>query len=96
MNNKQIQQMSTDELITKSKYEDRLWPKFLKLFWLVFLGSLAIYPALLVITDFSKLPPVIADVFSVLWFVATLITLFIYTFYQRLSNLHHDELTKRK
>lgn len=96
MNNKQIQQMSTDELITKSKYEDRLCPEFQKLFWLVVLGGLVISVALIMITEFSKLPPVITDVFLILWLVATLITLFICTFYQRLSNLYHDELTKRK
>lgn len=100
MNNKQITQMSTTELITKSKREDKLWPKLQKLFWFVCLGGLLISVALVVIADLNKLPVIISDafidIFMVLWFVATLVTLFILTFYQRLSNLHHNELAKRK
>lgn len=96
MNNKQTKQMSTAELITKSKREDKLWLRFQKLFFLVAVGGLIISVALVVITDFNKLPAIVPDVFMVLWFVTTLITLFVFTYYQRLSNLHHNELAKRK
>lgn len=96
MNNKRISEVSTDELTNRSKREDKLVLKYLKLFWLVFLGGLIIYPTLLVITDFSKLPPIVADIFSILWFVATIVLLFVYTHYQRVSNLDHNELAKRR
>lgn len=96
MNNKQFKEVPTDELTNRSKREDKLFLKYLKLFWLVFLGGLVIYPTLLVITDFSQLPPVIADVFAVLWFGTTMVLLFVYTHYQRVSKLDHNELVKRK
>lgn len=96
MNNKQLKEVSTAELINKNKREDKLVLKYLKLFWLVYLGGLIIYPTLLVITDFSKLPPIVADIFAILWFVATMVLLFVYTHYQRVSHLDHNELAKRK
>lgn len=96
MNNKQFKEMSTDELTNKGTRDDKLFFKYLKLFWLVYLGGLVIYPTLLVITDFSKLPPMVADIFGILWFVATIVLLFVYTHYQRVSKLDHNELAKRK
>ena len=96
MNNKRISEVSTDELTNRSKREDKLFLKYLKLFWLVYLSGLIIYPTLLVITDFSKLPPMVADIFAILWFVATIILLFVYTHYQWVSKLDHNELAKRE
>lgn len=96
MNNKQFKEMSTDELTNKGTHDDKLFFKYLKLFWLVYLGGLVIYPMLLVITDFSKLPPMVADIFAILWFVATIVLLFVYTHYQWVSKLDHNELAKRK
>lgn len=96
MNNKQLKRMSTAKLINKNKREYKLFLKYWKLFWLVVVGGLIIFAALLVITDFSKLPAIIADVFAILWFVLTIVLLFVYTHYQRISNLDHNELAKRK
>lgn len=96
MINKQLKEMSTVELINKNKREYKLFLEYWKLFWLVAVGGLIIFAALFVITDFSKLPPVIADIFAILWFGATMVLLFIYTHYQRVSNLDHNELAKRK
>lgn len=96
MNNKYIKKMSTAELINKNKREYKLFLEYWKLFWLVVVGGLVIYPILLALADFSKLPPVIADVFGILWFGATIVLLFVYTHYQRVSNLDHNELAKRR
>lgn len=96
MNNEQIKQLSMAELATRSKQAVKLGSEYYVLFWVVYLGGLVIYPALLVAAIFNKLPAIVADIFSVLWFAISLIALLVYTFYRELSNLYYNELAKRK
>ena len=96
MDNKQLKQLSMAELDTRSKQAVKLGSEYYVLFWLVVVGGLVIYPALLVAAIFNKLPAIVADIFSVLWFAISLIALLVYTFYRELSNLYYNELVKCK
>ena len=96
MDNKQLKKTLMAELDTRSKQAVKLGSEYYVLFWIVYLGGLVIYPALLVAAIFNKLPAIVADIFSVLWFAISLIALLVYTFYRELSNLYYNELAKRK